>query len=180
MKGAEWMAAAATIVAAIIGMFSAIKVRNANKRVDEATARKSDAEAASFEVKTARDLLQDVQQWSEKRLVEVRSDYEQRITALRERHDSELKTLQEGQADLTEQFRALRAAFAAHETWDADAVALLRTIQPQYPAPPAIHIDDIDDIDLRRRRARRRAAAQHAARTADDAAEAEAEAGGDE
>ena len=152
MTNPQILAAVATVLAAVIGAYSAIKVRAANKRVDEATVRRSDAEAATFEVKIARDLLADVQTWSEKRLAEVRTDYETRIAHLRERHGEEIERLQAGQNELTEQFAALRAAFASHETWDSDAVAVLRTVQPHYPSPPPIPTGEIDGLLRRRRR----------------------------
>ncbi len=127
-----------TLSAAIIAAISGWVVRRANRRVDAATVRRTEAEAASIEVKTARELLADVKTSMAERLAEQRTDYEQRITALRERHDSEIKALNERMSGLEDRSTRMLAAILAHVPWDADALAEVRRIRPEWPSPPPI------------------------------------------
>lgn len=125
--------AAVVLAAAVSGVVTWL-VRRQSRPVDSATARKTDAETVSIEVATARALLEEVRGM----LDHQRAHYERLMAGMQ----GEMKGLTERVAGSEEQMRALRSAFAAHSTWDADAVAALRTAQPDWPDPPPINLDD--------------------------------------
>lgn len=141
MNWQPWLTAVTAVSVPALALVGTVWAKRLSRRQDTAQARKTEAEAVSVEVATAQGLLKTVQEWSETRLKEQKTDYESRISNLRSEHDERLKAVMERLAILDEQQRALRAAFAAHEMWDRDAVAALRTTHADWPDPPAIRFD---------------------------------------
>jgi hypothetical protein len=145
---------AMVLVAAVTGVVT-WAVRRQSKAVDQATEKKTRAEEAktraeaeSVQVKTALELLASVrlmlaeqQREYEGRLSRVSSDHQSRLAQLAADHQAQLKALAERIAGTEDDQRRLRAAFASHQTWDADAVATLRQINPEWPDPPPISLD---------------------------------------
>ncbi|MEU3452195.1 hypothetical protein ABZ671_00930 [Micromonospora sp. NPDC006766] len=123
----------ATVIATLIGGVGTWLVRRQSRSTDAAAVRKSTAETTSIEVATARELIAEVRGM----LDQQRAHYERLVAGMQ----GEIKGLTERVATNEEQQRALRSAFAAHETWDRDAVAQLRMASPDWPDPPPVSLD---------------------------------------
>ena len=124
----------ALAVALVTYVIGPALLRRIRTPVDEATARKTRAEAVSVEVETARALIAEVRTM----LADQRADYEERTGRLA----GELKALSAEVAETREQQRAMRAALATHALWDDAAVAALRKITPMFPDPPPISLPE--------------------------------------
>lgn len=128
------------VVVAVITTVGTIVIQRMKRRLDDATTdkttaegRKAQAETVSIEVATARSLIAEVRAM----MAEQKADYAAHLSE----QDERIKALTERMSAGEEQQRALRAAFSAHETWDRDAVAALRTAQPDWPDPPPVTFD---------------------------------------
>jgi hypothetical protein len=128
------------VIVAAGGLVGNVWVKRLNRRVDDATAdksmsesRKASAETVSVEVATARGLIAEIQAMMDRQKAE--------FSAKTAEQTEQIKSLAERMSANEEQQRALRAAFASHETWDRDAVAALRTGQPDWPDPPPVVFD---------------------------------------
>jgi hypothetical protein len=128
------------IIAALIAAGATVVVKRMSRRLDEATtsktvaeSRKAEAETVSVEVATARSLIAEIKAM----MSEQRAEFVERDT----RREEQLKELTTQVGENREQLRAVRAAFAAHSTWDGDAVAALRQHLPSFPDPPPVTFD---------------------------------------
>lgn len=120
-------------VGAITGLVTWL-VRRQGRGVDTATARKTEAEAVATEVKTARELLQEIRQYFSERLKEQDESHGREIAAL----DRQIDLLTKRVGDVEAQQVAVRAGYAIHRGWDAEAWKILRGYDPRYPGPPEI------------------------------------------
>lgn len=128
------LGALGTVAVAAIGGLVNWLVKRQTRSVDSATARKTEAEAVATEVKTARELLQDIRAYFTERLHEQAEDHAREIGLLNQQ--IELLTKRVGSVE-TQQV-AMRTAFAIHRTWDQAAYARLRAADPDYPPPPEV------------------------------------------
>jgi predicted nucleic acid-binding Zn-ribbon protein len=120
-------------VALLTGLFSWV-VRRQSRVLDVANVRKTDAETASQEVRTARELLADVRQYMTERLEAQAAEHREEIAEV----SAQVEGLQSQIRDLAQQHRNLRAAYAVHRQWDQAAWARLLQVEPSYPPPPSI------------------------------------------
>lgn len=123
-----------TVAVAGIGGLVNWLVRRQSRPVDTATARKTEAEAVATEVKTARELLQEIKAYFTDRLREQQEDHARELAVLTSQVDELTKRV--GQVEA--QQLATRVAFRIHRTWDEVAFARLRATDPDYPPPPDV------------------------------------------
>jgi muconolactone delta-isomerase/predicted outer membrane lipoprotein len=128
------------LVTAAGGIVGTVWVKRMNRRLDDATAakttaesRKADAETVSLEVATARSLISEIKA--------MMADQRAEFSARDSERAGQIKELVTQTSENREQLRALRASFASHSTWDADAVAALRQHLPSFPDPPPVNFD---------------------------------------
>lgn len=128
------MSVIATVaVGAIAGLVNWL-VRRQGRGVDTATARKTEAEAVATEVKTARELLQEIRTYFTDRLREQGEDHSREIGML----NQQIEMLTKRVGSVESQQVAMRNAFAVHRSWDETAWTLLKAANPDYPAPPPV------------------------------------------
>lgn len=120
-------------VGAITGLFSWV-VRRQSRSIDVATARKTEAETVSQEVKTARELLADMRSYFSERLAAQDSEHKDEITNV----GDQLRELKEQMAELRQQQRLLQQSYAQHRGWDQLAWVELIRVNPEFPPPPNI------------------------------------------
>lgn len=128
-----WITVATPITVAVLGTVGTIWVKRLSKRQDQAAVRKTNAEAESIEVKTARDLVADIKQM----MADQRVEYESKLATTR----SELSNVADRQRIVELKQSMLLAALAAHAPWDEAAWATLKAKHPEYPPPPPIDSD---------------------------------------
>lgn len=120
-------------VGAITGLFSYV-VRRQSRSIDLATARKTEAETTSQEVKTARELLVDMRSYFSERLSDQANEHKQEMGHISEQV-LELKTQMR---EVREQQRLLQQSYLLHRSWDQTAWARLLQVDPSFPPPPMI------------------------------------------
>lgn len=100
--------------------------------VAEATALKVSAEHEGVVLANAKLLI------AEARMVQAEKDAikDERISQLNVRVNR-----------MEERFTRMRAALATHGVWDASALVDLRAIKPEYPAPPPVPTEIVQDDD---------------------------------
>ncbi len=128
------MSVAGTVsVGAIAGLVNWL-VRRQDRGVDVANARRTEAEAAATEVKTARELLQEIRTYFTERLHEQAEDHTREIALL----NQQITLLTTRVGSVEAQQVAMRTAFAIHRGWDTTAWEILRGYDPNYPPPPPV------------------------------------------
>ncbi len=143
------------LITAAGGIAGTVWVKRLSRRVDEATAnktesesRKADAETVSIEVSTARGLITDIKSM----MADQRTNYETQIDMLRGQSEAQIQSVRvQHQADmgaltrrltgLETRQQSLRSAFVAHRDWDRQATDVLKQVDPDFPAPPPIDFD---------------------------------------
>lgn len=133
MKWDQALTIGTPILVAVLGVVATIWGKRLSRRTEEATARKTNAEAISIEVETARGLIEDVK----KAMIDQRTEYEARAVETR----TELDTLVERVRLFEVRQQVLLAQLTAHQPWDEAAFAALRATTPGYPPPPPIDPD---------------------------------------
>jgi TolA-binding protein len=128
------MGVAGTVAVAVIAGFVNWIVRRQNRGVDAATVRKTEADTVATEVKTARELLQEIRQYFTDRLHEQAEDHSREIALL----NQQITLLTTRVGSVEAQQVATRAGYAIHRGWDAKAWDILRSYDPDYPGPPDI------------------------------------------
>ncbi|MBB3099021.1 hypothetical protein FHR83_006727 [Actinoplanes campanulatus] len=125
-----------------------IVVKRLNRRLDEATTVKTEAETGkaraetvSIEVATARGLLADVKQM----MTEQREAYEQQIAMARGQQEAQIQSVRvQHQADMRTmeaRLSGVEKAFRRHAEWDDQATTVLRRVHPDFPDPPPVTFD---------------------------------------
>jgi len=109
-------------------------IRRQGRGIDDATARKTEAETVAVEVKTARELLADVKTYFTERLAEQAANHARETGDLRARIDD----LSERMRSVEHASQALRVAWAVHRAWDLKAYEALQADHPDFPPPPAM------------------------------------------
>lgn len=130
MNWATGVTVGTPIAVAALGIIGAIWGKRLSRRTEDATARKTYAEASSIEVQTARGLVEDVK----KLMLDQRAEYESRLTATR----TELGALTDRVKVFEVRQQVLLAMLAAHAPWDEAALAALRSNTPAWPPPPPL------------------------------------------
>jgi hypothetical protein len=120
-------------VGLITGLFSWV-VRRQSRVLDIATVRKTDAETASQEVRTARELLTDMRTYFAERLADQAAEHREEIAQV----SAQVEGLESQVRAMAQQHRDLQVAYAAHRLWDQTAWARLLQVEPTYPPPPNI------------------------------------------
>lgn len=109
-------------------------IKRQGKSIDDATARKTEAETVAVEVRTARELLADVKTYFSERLAEQAANHQRETAELNRRIDDLSQRVQ----TVETASRALRHAWTLHQAWDVRAYETLRTSHPDFPPPPAV------------------------------------------
>jgi hypothetical protein len=120
------------VIAAVVGAVGTVAVKRMNRRLDEATAVKTEAETGkaraetvSIEVATARALLSEVREM----MVEQRAGYETQVQSLRTQHQADMR-------QLADRLGGIEKAVAIHREWDLAATAILQQVSPEFQPPP--------------------------------------------
>lgn len=121
------MTVAGTVAVGAIGGLVNWLIRRQSRSLDNATVRKTEADTVATEVKTARELLQ-----------EIRAYFTERLKEQAEDHAREIDLLNKRMASIEAQQVAMRSSFATHRTWDEQAWAKIRTSDPDWPPPPQV------------------------------------------
>lgn len=120
-------------VGGITGLFSYV-VRRQSRTIDQATARRTEAETVAQEVKTARELLVDMRAYFSERLTDQATEHREEI----EHISAQLQDLRMQMAEVRTQQRMLQQSYVLHRAWDQTAWARLLQTDPTYPPPPTI------------------------------------------
>ena len=125
------------IVAAVVGAVGTIAVKRMNRRLDEATTVKTEAEGGkaraetvSIEVATARGLITEIREM----MTEQRAGYETQVQSLRTQHQADMK-------GVVDRLSGLEQAISRHREWDIAATEILRTVRADFEAPPPLTFD---------------------------------------
>lgn len=138
----------AAALAAVVTTVGTVAVKRMGRRLDQATAVKTEAETGkaraetvSIEVATARALLADVKDM----LVDQRQQYESQIAMLQGQQEAQIQSVRvQHQADMrstAERLSGLEKAVAVHREWDVAATAILRQVNPDFQDPPPLLFD---------------------------------------
>lgn len=127
---------AGVIAVGAIGGIVNYLIKRQGRGVDDATARKTEAETVAVEVKTARELLADVKSYFTDRLTEQAADHARETAELNRRIDDLSKRV----LSVETASQALRAAWDIHRAWDVRAYEALRITHPDYPPPPMLDL----------------------------------------
>lgn len=120
-------------VGAITGLFSYV-VRRQSRTIDSATARKTEAETVSQEVKTARELLADMKSYFSDRLAAQDTEHREEIAHIAE----QLQHLRDQMREIRQMQRLQQQSYVLHRGWDQTAWSRLLQYDPTYPPPPTI------------------------------------------
>lgn len=127
----------AAALAAVVTAVGAIVVKRMQRRLDEATAVKTEAETGkaraetvSIEVATARGLLAEVREM----MVEQRAGYETQVQSLRTQHQADMRVF-------ADRLGGIEKAIATHREWDVAATEILRQVSPEFRDPPPLTFD---------------------------------------
>lgn len=138
----------AAALAAVVTAVGTVVVKRMNRRLDEATTvkteaetKKAAAETVSIEVATARGLLADVKAV----MVEQREAYEQQIAMARGQQEAQIQSVRvQHEADmrgLAARLSGIEKSWAEHRAWDVAATEVLRQSNPDFPDPPPVTFD---------------------------------------
>lgn len=136
------------LVTACGAVIAAVWVKRMNRRLDDASAdkaeaegRKAAAEAVSVEVATARSLIAEIRAMMdgqreayEGQLAIARAQSEAQVQSVRAQHQADMRAL-------TGRLTGIEKAVARHREWDDQAAAVLRTVDPAFPSPPPVDFD---------------------------------------
>lgn len=117
---------------AALGVVGVVWAKRMSRRSEDATARKTHAEAVAIEVQTSRGLVEEVKTL----MADQRADYEGRLATTR----AELAGLAERTRTTETRQHMLMAALVAHAPWDEAAWAALKSNQPGFPPPPPLDV----------------------------------------
>ncbi|MGX6605677.1 hypothetical protein ACWKSP_26615 [Micromonosporaceae bacterium Da 78-11] len=143
------------LITAAGGVAGTVWVKRLSRRVDEATAsktesesRKADAETVSIEVSTARGLITDIKSMMsdqrtnyESQIDMLRGQSEAQIQSVRVQHQADMGALTRRLTGLESRQQSLRSAFVQHGEWDRQATDVLKQVDPDFPAPPPVNFD---------------------------------------
>lgn len=121
------------VLVAALGLLGTLWAKSMTRRTDDATVRKTHAEAVAIEVNTARGLVEQIKEM----MADQRVDYEARLATTR----AEVQALNERTRATETRQHMLMAALVAHAPWDEAAWAALKASQPDYPPPPPLKGD---------------------------------------
>jgi hypothetical protein len=136
------------VVVAVVGAVGTVVVKRMNRRLDQATTvkteaetKKAAAETVSIEVQTARGLLAEVRTMMseqreayEQQIAMVQGQSEAQIQSVRVRHEADMRAFEA-------RLGGVEKAFRRHAEWDDQATTVLRQVHPDFPDPPPVTFD---------------------------------------
>lgn len=136
------------LITATGGLFATVWVKRMNRRLDEASAGKADAESAkalaeteSTLVGTARGMVSEIRAM----MVDQRETYEGQITMLRDSSTAQIDAVKvQHRADMkaiADRLGGIEQAFRTHRDWDDRATTILRQVDATFPDPPPVRFD---------------------------------------